>query len=51
MRVPVFKEEPVYDDPLSTSTAKPCDRYKMSKIKPVAVVEGQHLVGDMIPRQ
>jgi hypothetical protein len=50
MRVPIFKEELVWDDPLPASTATPYD--DKSLVEPIVVAQrkwGQQLVGDMIP--
>jgi hypothetical protein len=49
MRVPIFKEELVWDDPLPASTATPHDE---SLAEPIFVSQrkwGQQLKGDMIP--
>ena len=49
MRVPVFKEERYYDDPLPASKAEPYNRDKAGSINTVKTYGGQALSGDMIP--
>ena len=54
MRVPVFKEELYYDDPLGESAAKPCTAEEIRALQSAARVEkkyGQRLHGDMIPKR
>lgn len=49
MRVPIFKEELVWDDPLPASTATPYDESLAETIVIPHRKWGQQLVGDMIP--
>lgn len=50
MRVPIFKEEKSYDDPLLTSIAEPyCETNRKELINIVARKYGQQLLGDMVP--
>lgn len=49
MRVPIFKEELVWDDPLPASTATPYDESLTETIVIPQRKWGQQLVGDMIP--
>jgi hypothetical protein len=49
MRVPVFKEEQYYDDPLPASTAEPYEASKAGSINIVERKYGQYLIGDMVP--
>jgi hypothetical protein len=51
MRVPVYKEEPFFDDPLPESFAEPFDGPKFGDIRVIDRKYGQLLKGDMIPER
>ena len=48
----MYKEEVYYDDPLASSTARPCSEEELQRLANPVIVEkksGQRLEGDMIP--
>ena len=52
MRVPIFKEEPYYDNPTSASFAKPVTQEEIAALRSPVIVDrkqGQQLEGIMIP--
>jgi hypothetical protein len=51
MRVPVYKEERFFDDPVPSSFAEPFDRSKFGDAKIIDRKFGQLLKGEMIPQR